>query len=150
MPAAGAAAEAPAAPDPVAAVAPATAQTELQHPEPGPEWSLELFVVELLNKAHRARANSQWVRHRMERAADDSGAISLQDAIRIAQHPYKNTERSIVHSLQYASTRVGPTIAADVMDYIEQYRDHLRAERLQEPPPSAVSSDSEHRLSSPI
>ena len=147
MVAAGAAADALEAPDPVAAAVPEAA--EEQDPAAAAAWPLELFVVELLNKAHRARENSQWVRQRLERAADSSGTISLQDAVHIAQSPYRNTERSIVHSLQYASARVGPTMAADILDYTEQYRDHLRAERLQDPP-SSSDSDTEDRVSSPI
>ena len=119
MPNAGAATEALTAPDPVAAAAAAAAEPEPQYPAPEPEWPLDHIVVELLNRAHRAHENSQWVFQGMERAADDSGAIPLHDAIRIAQ------------------------------DYIVQYWDHLRAERFQDPPSSAVSSGTED-ISLPI
>ena len=149
MVAAGAAADALEAPDPVAAAAMEAEEAQDPTTTTAAAWPLELFVVELLNKAHRARENSQWVRQRLERAADSSGTISLQDAVHIAQSPYRNTERSIVHSLQYASARVGPAMAADILDYTEQYRDHLRAERLQDPP-SCTDSDTEDRVSSPI
>ena len=107
MPNARSATEALTAPDPVVAAAATAAEPEPQHPAPEPEWPH--IAVELLNRAYRAHENSQWVFQGMEHVADDSGAIPLHDAVRIAQ------------------------------DYIEQYWDHLRADRFQDPPSSAVS-----------